>query len=123
MFLFSILLDRQGRRSRPGQSGFQPFRHESALGQVSTSSAMRIATIVVLFDDTPDYCSLIEALLLLYIYHFAWEDQRELQGNISYNALRTGQPRKVVAEGNIQPDITQENGFHLSSEPLFDTKL
>ena len=32
-----------------------------------------------------------------------WEDQRELQGNISYNALCTGQ------------DIAWESGFHIQS--------
>ena len=48
-----------------------------------------------------------------YIYHFAWEDQRELQGNIRYIALSRGQ----------YSDIAREGGFQQSFEQLFDTKL
>ena len=84
-----------------------------------------------------------------YIYHFEWEDQRELQGNISYN---TGQYLDIARESGCRgqypdiaresgcrgqyldiaresgcrgqyPDIARESGFHLSFEPLFDTKL
>ena len=62
----------------------------------------------------------------LCIYHFAWEDQRELQGNISYNALCIGQYLDITRESGCRgqyPDIARESGFHLSFEPLFDTKL
>ena len=60
------------------------------------------------------------------IYHFAWEDQRELQGKKSYNALCTGQYLDIARESGHRgqyPDIARESGFHLSFEPLFDTKL
>ena len=63
---------------------------------------------------------------MVYIYHFAWEDQGELQGNISYNALCTVQYLDIARESGCRgqyPDIARESGFHLSFEPLFDTKL
>ena len=45
-----------------------------------------------------------------YISHFAWVDQRLLQGNISCIALLRGQ----------YLDIAREGGFQSSFEPPFD---
>ena len=45
--------------------------------------------------------------VLKLIYYFAWEDQRELQGSISYIALCIGQY------------LAWESGFQLFFEPLF----
>ena len=62
-------------------------------------------------------------MLHIAIYHFAWEDQSELQGNICYNALCTGQYLDIAQESGYRgqyPDIARESGFHLSFEPLFD---
>ena len=52
----------------------------------------------------------IDAIILHAVYHFAWADQRLLQGDISYIALLRGQ----------YLDIAQEGGFQLSFDPPFD---
>ena len=43
----------------------------------------------------------------MYMYHFAWADQRLLQGNISYIALEPGQYLDIAREGGFWPAFYQ----------------
>ena len=54
------------------------------------------------------------------MYHFAWADQRPVQGNISYIALQPGQYKYCLGrnQGNIY--ITREGG---SFDPHFDLRI
>ena len=54
------------------------------------------------------------------IYHFAWADQRLLQGNISYIALLRGQYLDIALAAGQYLDIAREGGFQSSFHPPFD---
>ena len=51
------------------------------------------------------------------IYHFAWADQRLLQGNISYIVLLRRQYLDIAREGGFQ------SSFHPPFDPTFDLKV
>ena len=46
------------------------------------------------------------------MYHFAWEDQKPVQGNISYIALQPGQYLDISLQPGQYLDIAWESGSY-----------